>query len=103
MIFSVIISEDAEADIIRIADYISNELYSLQAAYDLMYEVRKQILALSHMPKRFALVDDERLASKGVRLIPVKNFLIFYVVDEEAKTVNIVGVMYGKRDWMNLL
>ena len=103
MKYKVITLQHAKKELVEIQQYITEELQSPQAAFDFVDDIEEQILNLEHMPKRFALVDDERLASKGVRLIPVKNFLIFYVVDEEAKTVNIVSVMYGKRDWMNLL
>ena len=103
MKYRVITLQQAKKELIDIQQYITEELQSPQAAFDFVDDIEAQISKLEHMPKRFALVDDEILASKGVRLIPVKNFLIFYVVDEEAKTVNIVSVMYGKRDWMNLL
>lgn len=30
--------------------------------------------------------------------MPVDNYLVFYITDREAQTVNIIRVMYGGRD-----
>jgi plasmid stabilization system protein ParE len=30
-------------------------------------------------------------------------YLIFYIVSEKDKTVNIVRILYGRRDWIHLL
>jgi len=103
MIYHVQTSAMAEIEMKKIADYISDILYSPQAAYNLMYELRKQIRKLNQMPKRNALVSDERLAKKGIRTIPVKNYCIFYIVDEKTLTVTIISVMHSGRDWMSLL
>jgi len=86
-----------------IIQYITDELHDPQAATNLLNAIEAQISDLSKMPKRFALVSDKKLASRGLRLIPVKNYLIFYVVNEQTKTVSIVSVIYSKRDWINLL
>ena len=103
MIYHVKTSETAELEMKEIADYISDILYSPQAAYNLMYELRKQVRTLNQMPKRYALVSDERLAKNGIRAIPVKNYSIFYTVDDQTLTVTIINVMHSGRDWVNLL
>jgi len=103
MIYQLIISETAEIEMTEIGLYIANELHSPQAAINLLDEIDRQILNLEQMPKRFALVSDERLARLGIRLIPVKNYLIFYLVNEQARTVTIARVLYGKRNWVHLL
>jgi len=103
MIYQVIISEPAEIDMVAIGLYISEELHSPEAADNLLDEIEQQILSLEQMPKKFALVSDEGLASKGIRLIPVKNYLVFYFTDEQSKTVTITRVLYGRRNWVHML
>ena len=51
------------------------------------------------------MVQDEFLASLGIRSIKVKNYLIFYNIeeDENNKYVNAISFMYNKRDWINIL
>ena len=58
----------------------------------------KSIRSLEEMPMRYRLYDDEPLHSQGVRFFPVDNYLIFYKTNEEESIVNIVRIMYGRRD-----
>jgi plasmid stabilization system protein ParE len=55
------------------------------------------------MPKKFALVLDDELAKRGYRSVSVKNYIIFYTINEKTETVNIISVMYNRREWTNLL
>ncbi len=55
------------------------------------------------MPERFSIVEDEPCKSRGYRKMPVKNFLVYYYVDEENKTVWVTAVVYGRRDQLNVL
>jgi len=103
MTYQVIISDVAEMDIVDTGLYISEELSAPDAADNLLDEIDQQILSLEQMPKRFALVSDERLAQQGIRLIPVRNYLILYFVEDYSKTVTIARVLYGKRNWLHLL
>ncbi|MCL2362348.1 MAG: type II toxin-antitoxin system RelE/ParE family toxin [Defluviitaleaceae bacterium] len=103
MIYHVNITDSAETEMREIARYIADDLYSPQAALNLMRDLKKQIHSLKQMPERHALVSDKRLAQKCIRLIPIKNYAIFYEVIDIVKTVNIISIMYSGRDWMNLL
>ncbi|MCL1884951.1 MAG: type II toxin-antitoxin system RelE/ParE family toxin [Defluviitaleaceae bacterium] len=103
MEYKVIYQPRAINDLDEITRYISKELYSQESAVQLLHEVEAETSSLDFMPKRYALVSNAKLAKQGFRLIPVRNYLIFYVVNEKEKTVNIISVMYNKRDWGNLL
>ena len=105
MIYQVVITSPAEIDMVEIGRYISRELHSPKAAFDLQDGIDEKILSLEEMPKRYAVVKDEKLARFGYRVARVKNYLIFYIVDDQAKpqTVNIVRVLYAMRDWAHLL
>ncbi len=52
------------------------------------------------MPKRHSLVDEEPWRTEGVRKIVVKNFLIYFWVDNENMRVQVTAVIYAKRDQM---
>jgi addiction module RelE/StbE family toxin len=101
--YSVEISDPARQDIVDIVRYISAELNAQKAAqkmFDRLYEGMKN---LENNPKRHTLVRDERLASKDYRTLPVKNYLVFYTVEEQTQSVNIIRVLYARRDWTALL
>lgn len=53
---------------------------------------------MSDMPKRHSLVDEEPWRSEGVRKIVVKNFLIYFWVDDENMWVQVTAVIYAKRN-----
>ena len=47
---------------------------------------------------RFKLYEDEPWKSKGLRFVPVDNYLIFYLPIDETNTVSIVRIIYAGRD-----
>lgn len=55
------------------------------------------------MPTSYQVIDEEPWGSQGVRKISVKNYYIYYWVDEEQKIVQILAVIYNKRDQIKQL
>lgn len=39
----------------------------------------------------------------GIRFVPVKNYLLFYVVREDESAVYVIRFLYAKRAWQNIL
>ncbi|QAT39798.1 type II toxin-antitoxin system RelE/ParE family toxin [Clostridium sp. JN-9] len=101
--YNIQITEPAEKDLKEIAEYISKELLERETAKKVVSQIAKGINSLEDMPLRNALVADGRLANKGIRKIIVGNYVIFYSAAEEDKTVTIIRILYGRRDWINLL
>lgn len=101
--YSVEVTEPAKRDVLDIARYISAELSAPKAALAMVDTLEENMQSLATNPKRHALVRDERLATKGYRALPVKNHIIFYKVNEQEQAVDIVRILYGRRDWVNLL
>ena len=65
--------------------------------------IDEAVQSLKENPARFPLVQDDYLASKGYRLVPVKNHLVFYIIRENLCAVSVMRVLYGRRDWKRLL
>ena len=82
-------------------NYIRNTLQNPTAANGLKDEVKKTYLKIKQTPFIYPAVPDEYLASIGFRFIMVKNYMLFYKV--ENNTVNIIRFLYGRRDWKNIL
>lgn len=102
-IYNIQITEPAEKDLYEIGVYISKELLEPEVAKKVVLRIAKGISTLEEMPLRNALVADERLAYKGIRKIIVDNYIVFYIITEEDKTVTIIRILYSRRDWLNLL
>ena len=97
--YEVKIFPTAQNDLRDIVDYLNT--LSPDAAlkyYDLIVE---QIGTLQMMPMRCALARDTQLRLRGYRLLPVKNYIVFFVVS--GNTVEIRRILYSKRQYQDLL
>ncbi|WP_347491577.1 type II toxin-antitoxin system RelE/ParE family toxin [Desulfoscipio sp. XC116] len=56
------------------------------------------IISLDQMPERFHEYDKEPWRSRGLRVMPVDNYCVFYIPNEDSGVVTIIRVMYGGRD-----
>ena len=54
-------------------------------------------------PRIRPLVQDTYLASLGYRLIKVKNYMIFYIIEEDSKHIKIIRFLHNKRNWIAIL
>jgi len=101
--YFVNITDVAEDDILSTVKYISDELKAPKAANDLLDQIEKHEDILGKTPNIYPNVPDEYLAGKGLKFIIIKNYLMFFTVDKNKKTVNIIRFLYGRRDWKNIL
>lgn len=103
MEYNVIIESSAEKDLYGILTYISETLLEPAVAKRIYLSIKEQILSLSFMPLRYALIDEEPYRSMGIQKIPVENYIAFYIVDESHKTVHVFRILYNRREWHNLI
>ncbi|MBQ6872703.1 MAG: hypothetical protein IJO24_00170, partial [Clostridia bacterium] len=54
-------------------------------AEKLLDELQKSIFSLEAMPKRVALMDEEPWKSHGIHKMPVKNFIVYFWINDELK------------------
>ena len=101
--YVVNITDIAEEEILDTVKYISNELKAPIAANNLLDEIDRHEENLSEIPNIYPNVPDKYLASKGLKIIKIKNHLMFFTIDENEKIVNVIRFMYGRRDWKNIL
>jgi addiction module RelE/StbE family toxin len=101
--YKVTISPLAAEDMDGIYGYIAHKLEAPEAAQRLMLKIEKSILNLKDMAHSHAKCLDETLNKKGYRQLIVNNYLAFYTIKEEEKTVLVVRVLYGRRQIEALL
>ena len=104
LVFSKIIDEDIDS----CYNYIKDILEAPMATENLMDELYEKLNYIKEKLYSRPLVHDEYLSSLGVRSIRIKNYIVFYYVEENEKKknekyVNLITFMYNKRDWMNIL
>lgn len=93
----------ARQDMVDIADYISRTLANPQAASRLAEELVKAIDTLTKLPHSHPVYFPIRPLQHEYRKLIVRNYLVLYRVDEEARAVTITRVIYAKRDISRLL
>ena len=91
-------SVDALEDLREIYNYIAGELLVPETAEALVGHIRNEIRSLDFMPARYALVGWEPWHSMKMHQLPVDNFIVYYLVDDEEMTVIVVRVFYGGHD-----
>ena len=90
------LTRDAEKDLDEIFAYISGTLLSPEAAIGQLERLEQRIASLERLPKRYRVYEKEPWKSRGLRVMPVDNYLVFYVPDSE--TVTVLRILYGGRD-----
>ena len=103
MEYEVRITLQAQAHLREIRDYIAQKLLAPEAAKNTVQRLGTVMASLSQMPKRVPLVEEEPWRSEVVRVRAVRNFLIYFWVNEAEKTVQIIAVIYARRDQTSVL
>ena len=103
MIYEVEVSEQADRDLREIFEYIAFELQLPENAIGQLNRLEEQILSLDAMPKRYRKYEKEPWKSRGLRVLPVDNYVVLYIPDNDKKVVTILRVMYAGRDIDNQL
>ncbi len=98
MIYQIQVTNYAESDLRNIYEYIAFTLLEPVTAAEQLDRIEKAILSLDEFPKRFQLVGYEPWSSKGIRQMPVDNFIAFYVINTDENIVSIIRVMYSRRE-----
>ena len=103
MEYEVRITLQAQAHLREIRDYIAQKLLAPEAAKNTVQRLGTVMASLSQMPNRIPLIEEEPWRSEGVRVKAIRNFLIYFWVNEAEKTVQIIAVIYAKRDQASVL
>jgi plasmid stabilization system protein ParE len=103
MTYSVQMSDSAGRDVDEILSYIAGNLSNPSAAGDFLDDFYKVLDALAENPLMYEASRDQRLADRGYRRFPVKNFVGLYLVDETARVVTIARVFYGGQNYAQYL
>ena len=102
-VYKVKVTISAKKDLKGIARYISSGLNAPQAAINTVRAIREAISNLKTNALFYPFVRDERLAALGYRPMVVKNYIVFYIVNEKDNIASVARVIHSRRDWQNIL
>ena len=93
----------AKQDMTDIVSYISSELHSPVAAATLADEMIDATEWLCDFPYINTVHQTIKPLKQEHRKLLVKNYAMFYLVDEKKKLITIARVIYARRDYEKLL
>jgi len=95
--YDLLIEYNARKDISLIGNYIFKETWDnllSSRIYDLLYS---KIQSLITLPKRF------QLFYKNFRVLHIKSFAIFYIVNDKNRSVKIYRVLRNEQQFKNII
>ena len=97
-IYTVRITRQAREHLRSIKKYITEELLAPEAARNTIALLKKEIQSLSKMPERIKLTEEEPWRREGVHQIRVKNYYVYFWIDEDNNKVQVTSVIYVARN-----
>ena len=99
--YSIEYSKEAKEDLIGIKQYIKYNLQEPETESKLISKIRMSIKSLKDNHEIFAIIDDDIITKLEIRKLIVDNYIVFYRIKNDS--IEIVRIMYGRRNWINLL
>jgi len=90
-----------QEDVKSTLSYINNTLQSPIASERLKKEIKSTYKKIKQNPFIYPIVPNDDLSSIGFRFSIVKNYMLFYIVEENK--INIIRFLYGRRNWISIL
>ena len=98
MTWKVEYADEAKRNLWDILRHISDTLLEPITAKAQIERIQDAAEGLDHLPFRHRLCEFEPWHSLGLRVLPINNYLIFYLPDEPKTTVTIYRIIYGGRN-----
>ena len=101
--YNYVLTESAEADIDEAFDYIAGDLVNPDAASAFADELEEKLEEICKTPKAGRPVHNPYLKRDDIRRVLVKNYIAYYLINEEAAKIVVLRVVYNRRDQDKLL
>ena len=98
MKYEVVTTAQADDDLRDIYEHIAFELLAPENAAGQLDRIEEAAVSLEDFPDRYRLYEDEPWHSRGLRVLPVDNYVIFYIVKDDTRVVTIIRIMYYGRN-----
>lgn len=103
MSYTVVITDTAKQDLRDIAIWIAEQSRDIETAKRFVHELRECCKKLDKFPSTGSFPRDRVLKSAGFRFVTHKEYLVFYLIDEESKAVNVMAIFNAKKDYMRVI
>lgn len=100
--YSVLFAPIAIEDLRKIRRYIALELCEPETAAALVNRIREEILKLQSFPYSHQLVRDSVMAQLGIRYLIVGNYMVYFRIQENIKTIEVLRIAHERSNWQFL-
>ena len=101
--YKIELSLKSKDDLRKIVSYIKDKLVEPNIAKEYSKLIRAKIKSLEYSPERFALIDRDIVKHGNFRMMVIKNYIVFYRVNNNKKIVNVERIIYGGMDWKSII
>ena len=103
MSYTIVISDTAKEDLREIAVWLAKQSKDIDVAKHFVNELRDRCNELKDFPSIGSFPRDYVLKSLGYRFVTHKDYLIFYLIDEGDKLVNVMAIFNAKKDYIRVM
>ena len=96
--YKVKVTRQAKEHLALIREYIATELKEPTVAKRVLELLKAEMMSLQTLPYRVKCIDEQPWGELGFRRIRVKNYYVYFCVDDSRKEVQILAVIYVRRD-----
>ena len=101
--YIVEMSETAEQDLENIISYLKYDLSGdiIADKYKLLF--KQELKKLADVARSMPVLEENLTGHKNIRKINVRNYIIFYTIDEDINKVFVVRIGHAFMDWEKYL
>ena len=102
--YIVEVSETAEQDLENIISYLKYDLAGgdiIADKYKILF--KQELRKLEDVAGSMPIIDEKLIGHRNIRKVNVKNYVIFYIIDEENNNVFVVRIGHVFMDWEKYL
>ena len=96
--YKIKVTRQAKEHLALIREYIATELQAPIVAKRMLELLKSEMMSLQTMPYHVKLISEQPWCELGFRRIRVKNYYVYFCVDDSRKEVQILAVIYVRRD-----
>ena len=101
--YSYVLTETALNDLDETYEYNAVDLANPDAAGDFADELEEKLTEICKAPRTGRPVINPYLKRKDIRRFLVKNYIGYYLVEEDTGTIVVLRIVYGKRNQDKIL
>ena len=101
--YIVELSENAKQDLRNIISYLRYDLAGDIIADKYKVLFKQKLKDLENVAESTPILDEDLTGHKNIRKLNVRNYILFYVIDEEKSKAKVVRVGHAFMDWEKYL